>query len=80
MYFKIGRRLGGQHVKAALESLKKGQLDVVADITLSYYDKSYHFGLNQRKNNKVYHVVLHSDEPAKSAEILMEFAKRNLPK
>lgn len=75
---KIGKRLGGQNVKAALESLKKGQLDEVADITLSYYDKSYNFGLNQRKNNNIYPVVLDSDDPAKNAQILMEFARKNI--
>jgi len=75
---RIGKRLGGQHVKAALESLKNGQLDKVADITLTYYDKSYNFGLDQRTNNTLYPVALESDNPEKSAEILIEFAKRNI--
>ena len=75
---KIGKRLGGQHVKAALESLQKGQLDTVADITLTYYDKSYNFGLNQRTNNTVYPIALEADNPEKNAEILIEFAQKNI--
>ncbi|MDA3952665.1 MAG: tRNA 2-selenouridine(34) synthase MnmH [Bacteroidales bacterium] len=75
---RIGKRLGGQHVKSALESLKSGQLDVVADITLAYYDKSYNFGLDQRTNNTVYPVSLKDDNPEKNAKILIEFAKKNL--
>jgi len=75
---RIGKRLGGQHVKSALESLKNGQLDAVADITLTYYDKSYSFGLEQRTNNTLYPVSLESDDPEKNAEILIEFANENI--
>ncbi len=75
---KISKRLGGQNVKSALESLQNGQLDVVADLTLTYYDKSYNFGLDQRTNNMVYPVALESDDPERNAEILIEFAKKNL--
>lgn len=75
---RIGKRLGGQNVKAALESLQNGQLATVADITLAYYDKSYSFGLNQRTNNTIYPVALEADDPEKNAEILIEFAKEKL--
>ncbi len=75
---RIGKRLGGQNVKAALESLQNGQLDAVADITLAYYDKSYSFGLDQRTNNSVYPVTLETDDPEKNSEILIEFAKENI--
>lgn len=75
---RIGKRLGGQNVKAALESLQNGQLDAVADITLVYYDKSYSFGLDQRTNNTVYPVALEADDPEKNAEILIEFAEENI--
>ena len=75
---KIGKKLGGQNVKQSIESLKNGRLDVVADITLRYYDKSYNFGLEQRKNNTIYPVKLEKDDPEKNAEILIEFAKKNI--
>ena len=75
---RIGKKLGGQNVKQALESLKNGQLDAVADITLNYYDKSYGFGLNSRVKNSVYPVKLDADDPEKNAEILIEFARKNI--
>ena len=75
---KIGKRLGGQNVKQALESLEKGDLSTVADLTLVYYDKSYGHGLNTRDENSIFPVPLESDEPQKNAEILIEFAKKNL--
>ena len=75
---RIGKKLGGQNVKQAIESIKKGRLDDVADITLRYYDKSYNFGLEQRKNNTVYPVKFEDDNPEKNAEILIEFARKNI--
>lgn len=75
---KIGKRLGWQNVKKALESLENDDLSDVADITLTYYDKSYNFGLEQRKNNTVYPVKIDADNPGRNAEILIEFAKKNV--
>ena len=46
---KIGKRLGGQHAKAALEALEKNKLEEVASILLTYYDKAYQIGINKRK-------------------------------
>jgi tRNA 2-selenouridine synthase len=46
---KIAKRLGGQHVKAALEALELGDLHQVAAITLNYYDKAYLYALENRK-------------------------------
>ncbi len=46
---KIAKRLGGQHVKAALEALEFGDLHQVAAITLNYYDKAYLYALENRK-------------------------------
>ncbi len=45
---RIGKRLGPQHAKAALEALDAGDLHTVARITLGYYDKTYEYGLSQR--------------------------------
>lgn len=46
---KIGKRLGGQHAKAALEALEKNNLEEVASILLTYYDKAYEIGISKRK-------------------------------
>jgi tRNA 2-selenouridine synthase len=74
---KIGKRLGGQHVNHALECLKNDQLDVVADITLTYYDKSYSFGVDSRAKGTVFPIYLEQDNPEKNAEILIDFARKN---
>jgi tRNA 2-selenouridine synthase len=73
---RIGKRLGGQNVQSAIESLKNGDLRTVADITLAYYDKSYNFGLNQRNKESVHSIQFDSDDPEKNAQKLIEFAKK----
>ncbi|MCB2197425.1 MAG: tRNA 2-selenouridine(34) synthase MnmH [Bacteroidetes bacterium] len=75
---RIGKRLGGQNVKSAIESLKNGDLRNVADITLAYYDKSYSFGLNQRDKDSVHSIQFDSDDPEKNAKKLIEFAKEHI--
>jgi tRNA 2-selenouridine synthase len=49
---KIGKRLGGQHLKSAQESILSGQLDVAVNIALTYYDKKYKHGIDQNDSPK----------------------------
>lgn len=73
---RIKRKLGGQNANEAIESLKNGDLDRVAEITLVYYDKSYSFGLDSREKNSVFPINLEFDNPEKNAELILEFAKK----
>jgi tRNA 2-selenouridine synthase len=75
---KIAKRLGGQHVKWALDCLKKDRLEEVADITLTYYDKSYSFGVDSREENTIFPVQLDQDDPEKNAEIIIKFARESI--
>lgn len=45
---KISKRLGGQHVKRAIESLQQNDFATAAEIALNYYDKSYNYMLSMR--------------------------------
>ncbi|NJM26823.1 MAG: tRNA 2-selenouridine(34) synthase MnmH [Bacteroidia bacterium] len=47
---KVAKKLGGQHYKAALESLRAGNISATIDSLLTYYDKAYRNGLIQRDN------------------------------
>ena len=40
-FIKINRKLGGQHVQAAITYLDQGDLNGAGAIALRYYDKSY---------------------------------------
>lgn len=45
---RIGKKLGGQHVKRAIEAIDNDELQVACEITLAYYDRAYDHGLSQR--------------------------------
>ncbi len=59
---KIGRKLGGQHLKAALSALDEGKLAEAAHIALQYYDRAYSLDLKERPSERI--STLHVDVPS----------------
>ncbi len=47
---RITKRLGGQHFKAAKEKLLLGDMASTIEILLTYYDKTYLYGLEKKKS------------------------------
>jgi len=54
---RIQKRLGAQHVKAAVEAIEKNNLNVATDIILTYYDKAYKHGISRRQAASIYPFV-----------------------
>lgn len=52
---RIGKRLGGQHVKRAIEALEEGDHKTAFEICLVYYDKTYNYGEEKRGEDKIMH-------------------------
>jgi len=52
---RIGRRLGGQHVKRAVAALEEGDHKTAFEICLVYYDKTYGYGEEKRGEEKIVH-------------------------
>lgn len=77
---KIGKRLGPQHVKHALEELEKGNLREVADITLTYYDKAYNHDHEKRNMKDIFFIESETSDPNVNAEKLISFEKSKLKK
>lgn len=50
---RIERKLGGQHLKTALEALQLGDPATAAAIALKYYDKTYQFGLENNPSPEI---------------------------
>jgi tRNA 2-selenouridine synthase len=73
---KIGKRLGGQHVKACLEWLEDGQYHLVAEATLNYYDKSYAHGQSQRDPNRIFTMHFDTLEPEVIARTIVDFKEK----
>jgi tRNA 2-selenouridine synthase len=69
---RIKKRLGGQHYKAAIEALDRGDYAAVADISLNYYDKAYLYGISQRDVSKVVRLEVSEDNPQATAKRLVE--------
>jgi tRNA 2-selenouridine synthase len=69
---RIAKRLGGQHVKAALEALEKDDFAAAAAIALQYYDKAYLHSLRHRDASTIRKVSLPTADPAEIAAILQD--------
>jgi tRNA 2-selenouridine synthase len=65
---KIERKLGGQNVKIAIEHLESGDLASVARLLLYYYDKSYRFQLEGKKENIINTIESEDGQPQLIAE------------
>ena len=70
---KIGKRLGGQNVKACMECLESGDLHKVAEITLNYYDQSYAYGQSSRDKARISIVHFDTLEPEMIARTIADF-------
>lgn len=55
---KLIKRMGGQHVKAALNYLADGNKEQWLELLLIYYDKLYAFGNENRDKEKIYNVTV----------------------
>jgi tRNA 2-selenouridine synthase len=56
-FLKIKKRLGGQHLKAALEAIDKNDLATAAGIALRYYDKAYTYHRKHKRTEKAGQVI-----------------------
>ena len=74
----ISRRLGGLDTNKAIEAIEKGDFRTAIDIVLSYYDKTYTYGLSKRKDQTVLSLELDEDNPGRSAEKVIDFVMDEL--
>lgn len=77
-FLRIQKRLGGQHLKAALIALEGCDYREAARIALAYYDKAYRyytFEKNERK--RVLPFASANSSPAKTASALIALANEN---
>jgi tRNA 2-selenouridine synthase len=75
---RIGKRLGPQHTKAALEALEAGDLLHVATASLNYYDKAYRHGASLRAKGSVHVVPIERDDVAATAAHLRTLAHERI--
>ena len=66
----ISRRLGGLATKQALDAVETNDFATAIDLVLSYYDKTYTYGLSKREGQTIIPMKLDEDDPKKTAERL----------
>lgn len=67
---KIKDNIGGQMMKDAITFLNENQLDRCAKLLLTYYDKTYSFGVSQRKPNTIFPAAFSKHNPNSTNEII----------
>lgn len=73
---RIGKRLGGQHVKAATEAVQAGDFATAAAIALRYYDKAYQGSLEKNGQQPLFSLTPTDNNPNHQATQLLN-AQRN---
>lgn len=71
---RIKKRLGGQHLNAAMEALERRDFAEAAHIALVYYDKTYAHSLQRKGDVRVYPFQAAALEPGRIAQDLIAFA------
>jgi tRNA 2-selenouridine synthase len=73
---RISKRLGGDNTAEALKEVEEGNFRRAIEITLSYYDKTYMFGLKKRAEDMVSYIETERDEIPQNAESILAEAAR----
>lgn len=69
---KIERKLGGLKTKQCMEAIQIANYELVADLTLDYYDKGYKFGNAKRAAGSIVDIIIEKDEPEMTAQLLLK--------
>ncbi|MEL7522099.1 MAG: tRNA 2-selenouridine(34) synthase MnmH, partial [Cyanobacteria bacterium J06553_1] len=72
---RIRKRLGGEKTQAAIAHIQAGDLASAVAITLTYYDRTYRYGLEQR-DEPVPEVDVTGLSPKQAAEKLWQRLKK----
>ncbi|SHI31605.1 tRNA 2-selenouridine synthase [Hymenobacter daecheongensis DSM 21074] len=73
---RISKRLGGLATKEALAAIEAGDMEKMVDIALSYYDKTYGFGLENKASRRIVRVPSATCDPVVNAGLVREAVRR----
>ncbi len=74
---RIGKRLGYDNAKFALDALENKNYHKVVEIILTYYDKYYLKGLQKRQESSIHKLEITSENHEEIAEILISITDQN---
>ncbi|MDR2887295.1 MAG: tRNA 2-selenouridine(34) synthase MnmH [Bacteroidales bacterium] len=73
---RIARRLGGSNVNEALKAIAAGNFARAIEITLTYYDRAYLYGLSRKPPQNIIYVHTDTDNVNENAGRILEAAGR----
>lgn len=71
---RVDRRLGGQHVKEAIEAIQRSDFQTATFIALKYYDKTYDYNLSVNQAPHIAKVILGEADPSDAARLVKQKA------
>ena len=74
-FSRIQNRMGGQHVKAALEAIDRGDIRQAASLALDYYDKTYSHHLQKYPHPLVREISIEGLDREEAARFLIKKEK-----
>lgn len=69
---RIGRRIGGQHLNAAIAGIEKEDFAAAIDIVLTYYDKTYEFDLERKHRNDILHLQCKTADAGSNTQLILK--------
>jgi len=75
---RIKKRLGGLNTTNAIESIENNNVATAIDLSLSYYDKAYHYGLSKREPSSIHDLESDTIDPSKNANKIINYYRSEL--
>ena len=73
---KISKRLGGDLTREAIAAIESDNFSRAIEITLTYYDKAYLFGLNKKRPDKIIYINTETDDIEENAARVLEATEK----
>ena len=75
---RISQRLGGLNTKIAIEALKNKEFKKVTETILSYYDKTYKYGLEKRDPETIHKIPVNEDNFKTITDSIIRLGKKGV--
>lgn len=73
---RVEKRLGGLNTKLAIEAIDAGYIQKACEILLSYYDKSYDFGISKREPSTIEKISFKKSDAMKIAAGIIKHSNK----
>ncbi len=74
---RISKRLGDENTRIAFDSIERSQFSTAIELSLSYYDKTYSYGLSRRDPKTIHTISLHDDIVSENANLILAYARQH---